>query len=185
MILKILVVVLIVSVVINLAAVLTFGFYWWNEGGPKRGIPPRGMEEGPDWRASRLGHRLNLTEEQIKTMDAGREEMRSKTSALRGKLSEKRKELTALLRESELDRARADALFEEIATLQTELEVLAFEKLRDISKILTPEQREQFLELYERRLRMRPGSREGRPERRMEDRRGRGREGGKMRRDDR
>lgn len=185
MILKILVVVLIVSVVINLAAVLTFGFYWWNEGSPKRDVSQRGMAEGPDWRASRLGHRLNLTDEQIKAMDAGREEMRSKTSSLQRKLSEKRKELTALLREPELDRARADALFKEIATLQTELEVLAFEKLREVSKILTPEQREQFLELYERRLRMRPGSREGRLPRGMGERRGRGRERGKMRRDDR
>lgn len=182
---KILLIVLIASVMINLAAVVTFGFYWWDERGPKRGLPPRQMGERREGRASRLRERLNLSEEQIRAIDARSEEMRSKTSALRERLSEKRKDLTALLGEPELDRAKADAIFKEIATLQTELEVLAFENLREIKKILKPEQQERFLELYERRLRMYQGLRERRPERRMGDRRKHRKEGGESRRDSR
>jgi len=180
---KTLVIILIASVVINLAAVLTFGLYWWDERGPKRGFPPRQMGEKRDWRASRLQERLNLSEEQIRAIDARSEEMRSKTSPLRERLSEKRRDLTALLGEPELDRAKADAILKEISTMQTELEVLAFNNLREIKKILKPEQQERFLELYERKLRMYQGLRERRPERRMGDSRKQRREGGESRRD--
>lgn len=182
---KILVIVLVASVVINLAAVLTFGFYWWGERGPRRGFPPRPKGERPGRGASLLQERLNLTEEQIRSIDANSEEMRSKTSALRERLSEKRKDLTALLGQPELDRGKADAILEEISTMQTELEVLAFENLREIGKILTPGQMGQFLELYERRLRTRPVSREGLLPPGTKERPGRRREGGKIELDDR
>jgi Spy/CpxP family protein refolding chaperone len=173
---KLLVIALIISAAINLAAVITFGYYWWEARSFRRGIPSMRAAEGPDWRGSPLRHRLNLTQEQIEAINAKHEEMRSKMLPLMDELFMKRKELMALLREAELDRARVDALLEEIASLQAKVDLQVFENLYQIRDTLTPEQQRQFFMLYERQLfpmgmGMRPPFREEHPERMMNDER--------------
>ena len=168
-----LIIILVISVAINLAAILTFGYHWWETWSYRREITSRGIDRRRDLRGSLLRHRLNLTEEQIDAINAVHEEMRSKMLSLRGKLFTKREELIALLGETEPNKARADSLIKEIASLQAEVEARVFENLYQMRDILTPEQQKQFLQLYERRLHpegMRPPPPEELPGQRMQDR---------------
>ncbi len=169
-----LIIVLVISVAINLAAILTFGYHWREGRSYKRDITLRRIDKGRDLRGSLLRQKLNLTEEQMDAINAMHEEMRPKILSLRKKMFTKREELMALLREAEPNKARADSLVKEIASLQAEVEARVFENLCQMRDILTPEQQKQFLQLYERRLHpegMRPLPPEKRPERRMQDRR--------------
>ena len=171
---RFLIIAFIISVAINLAAVLTFGYYWWEERSFRRGIASRWVSKGPDWRGSPLRNRLNLTQEQIEAINARHEEMRSRMLPLMDKLFMKRKELMALLRETELDKARVNTLVREIASLQTNVDSKVFENLCQIRDILTPEQQKQFFMLFEERQLFPMGMRrppwEEHPEQRMKDR---------------
>lgn len=169
-----LIIILVISVAINLAAILTFGYHWWEARSYKREITSRWIDRGRDLRGSLLRHRLNLTEEQTDAINAMHEEMRPKMVSLREKLFIKREKLIALLRETGPNKARADTLLGDIASLQTELEAQVFEHLCRMKDMLTPEQQKQFLQLYERKSHpggMRLSPLEERPERRIQDRR--------------
>ncbi len=148
---RFLVVLLIISVVINLAAVFTFGYYWWEERGSRRSFASRWPGRGPGWRGSHLIDKLSLTEEQIEVIDRRHEEMRSEMALLMTELFKKRKELMMLLREAEPDKARAGTLLRKIASLQTKVDSHVFESLCEMKDILTPLQKEQFLILLEER----------------------------------
>jgi len=138
---KFLVIVLIVSVTINLVAVFTLGYYWWEISSHKRGFMPRLIERTHDWRKSPLRHELNLTEEQIEALNKNQEEMRSQMLPFRQELFAKRKELVKLLEETAPNRQKADSLFKEIVSLQMKLESHVFDNLWRITSILAPEQR--------------------------------------------
>jgi Spy/CpxP family protein refolding chaperone len=138
---KFLIIVLAISVTINLVAVFTLGYYWWEVRSHKKGVMPLWMGRGHDWHESPLKQKLDLTEEQIEALNKNQEEMRSKMLPYREKLFEKRKELMELLREPEPNKTRADSLFKEIVTLQTELEARVFDNLWSVRSILSPEQR--------------------------------------------
>lgn len=148
-----LVIILVISVSINLAAILTFGYHWWEVRNFRREMPPRWIDRGPNLRRGLLKHRLDLTEEQIDAINARREEMRPKMRSLRKKMLTKREELSRLMRETEPNREKADSLIREIASLRAEVETRVFESLCQMRNILTPEQQKQFIRLYERRLR--------------------------------
>lgn len=176
-----LIIVLVISVAINLAAVLTFGYHWWEARSYRREIAPRWIDRGPDLRRSLLRQKLDLTGEQMDSLNVMHKEMRSKMLSLRKKMFTKREKLMALLRETEPNKSRADTLLGDIASLQTELEAQVFEHLCQMKDILTPEQQKQFIRLYERRSHprgMHLPSLEERPEQGMQDRRRPGREEG-------
>jgi Spy/CpxP family protein refolding chaperone len=137
---KLLIVVLAVSVTINLVAVFTLGYYWWEIRSHKRDFGPPWMERGHDWRESPLKDKLDLTKEQIEAMNKVQQDLRTKTSPYREKLTLKRKEVMDLLKETEPNKAKADSLFKEIVGLQIELETHVFENLWQMRSILTPEQ---------------------------------------------
>ena len=104
------------------------------------------------WRHSPLKRDLKLTDEQLDEMDRMREEMREKIRPLREKLGDRRRELISLLRADEPDRSKLDPLAGEIADLQSELGLSIFEHLFEMREILSEEQREKILELFEREL---------------------------------
>lgn len=141
---KFLVIILAISVTINLIAIFTLGYYWWEIHSHKRGMMPRWMGRGHDWHESPLRHELNLTVEQIETITSFQEEMRLKILPCREELFTKRRGLMKLLKNGELNKEKADSLFQEIATLQIELESHVFDGLWYIRSILTPEQREKL-----------------------------------------
>ncbi len=148
---RFLIIALTISIAINLAALFTIGFYWWERRSFKRGITPRRVSERYDWRRSPLSRRLNLTEEQIEVINKQHEEMRSKMLPLTDELFKKRRELTTLLWEAPPDRERTDTLQREIASLQFKVDSQVFENLCQIKDILTPEQQKQFFKLFEKR----------------------------------
>jgi len=152
---KLLIIILLISVAINLAAVFTIGFYWREVRSHKRDIQPRWMERIQNWHESPLRRELNLTDEQLKTLSTNQQEMRQKMLPYRQELFAKRKELMELLKETEPNKAQADSLFKEIVALQMELEAHVFENLWRVRSMLTPEQRERlealFHELFETR----------------------------------
>jgi len=152
---KLLIIALIISVAINLAAVFTIGFYWREVRSHKRDIRPRWTERVHDWHESPLRRELNLTEEQLEVLNRYQQEMRQKMLPYRQELFTKRKELMELLKETEPNKERADSLFREIVSLQMELEAHIFDNLWYLRSMLTPEQRERletlFHELFEKR----------------------------------
>lgn len=170
---RVLLIVVIISVTINLAAVLTFSYYRLQERSFRREMTSRRIAEGDRRKRRFLQHELNLTEEQIEAVDSKHQEMTSNMARLRHELLVKRRELMSLLRETELDKARAGILLREIASLQTEVDSQVFENLSQMKDILTPEQQRQFFMLLEERqghpTGLGPPPWEGHFERRMKD----------------
>ncbi len=141
---RILIIILLISVAINLAAVFTIGFYWWEARSHKRDMRPPWGVNTHDWQASPLSDKLDLTEEQIQALNKNQQEMRQKMLPYRQELFAKRKELMELLKETEPNREKADSLFREVVALQMELEGHIFDNLWYVRSILTPTQREKL-----------------------------------------
>ena len=140
---KVLVIILVISVAINLATMFSFGYFWWTSHTQENNFPapPRMM---PDWQHARMSKELGLSDQQIEQIKEANEAMRSAMQPLREELFEKRQELMSLLREDEMDRARADQLIEQIAELQAEHDAQIFDRLLVLKEILTPEQRQRL-----------------------------------------
>ncbi len=139
---KILIIALVVSVALNVGALATFAY---------RSVT---RPEAPQAPCS-LAQELDLTDEQRDKMRARREKKFEEMEPLRRELHAKRGDVLALLKEAEVDVARRDRLFAEIADLQMRLELLTFENMRETGDMLRPEQRERFVELVEERFRHR------------------------------
>ena len=137
---KILIIALVVSVALNVGALVTFAY--------RRATMPKPPEP-----PGRLAEELGLTDEQREMMRGQREKSCREMEPLRREMDRKRSEVLALLEKPEVDVARRDQLFAEIAELQMRMELLAFENMRETGDILRPEQRERFLELVEERFR--------------------------------
>ncbi len=139
---KILIIALVVSVALNVGALATFAYRRATRPEPLR--PPRP-----------LARTLDLTAEQREAMRAQREKAFEEMEPLRKKLHAKRGEVLELLREPEVDAARRDKLFAEIADLQMQMELLTFNSMRETRELLRPEQRERFTGFVEERFRHR------------------------------
>jgi Spy/CpxP family protein refolding chaperone len=139
---KVLVIALVASVALNVGALVTFAY--------RRATCPK-PPEPPD----RMAEELGLTDEQ---RDAMREQHRKaieEMEPLRRELHRKRGEVLELLKESEVDVAKRDRLFAEIADLQMRMELAAFENMYETKNMLPPEQRERFVAHVEERFRER------------------------------
>jgi Spy/CpxP family protein refolding chaperone len=174
-----LVLLLVFSLAVNLTAIVTFSYYWWDEAHSDKGLGRRGTARSADVRPELLRRRLDLSKEQLEQIDGERDRMMTDMMSLREQSSEMRRDLMALLEAEKLDREKADSLLGEIASLQVRIEKQVFEHLVEMKDVLTPEQQRLLLQMLERRLY--PGEPErhpleGRPEGTM---RGHAREGGK------
>lgn len=139
---KILIIALVASVALNVGALATFAYR--SATMPKPPEPP-----------GRLAEELGLTDEQRETMRARREKTFEEMKPLRRQLHAKRGEVLELLKEPEVDAARRDKLFAEIADLQMRLELRAFENMYETKRLLRPEQQERFVGHIEERFRHR------------------------------
>lgn len=131
-----LVIAVVLSLALNVGTVGTFIFLAVSKA--KAYGPPDG-----------LGEKLGLTPEQKEKFKENREDMKERAEPIRRELDEKRSEVIDLLKEPEPDTARRDELFEEIAGLQVQLEILVFEHMHETVQELTPGQREVFFEQLE------------------------------------
>jgi Spy/CpxP family protein refolding chaperone len=140
---KILIIILIISVAINLAAVFTLGYYWISD---TRRTP---FVRRPYDRRAEVHHRfiareVGLDKAQIEQLNEMREKMAEVMGPIQREIVSRRRELMDLLRQSDPDTARAAMLLKEISTLQTEHERKAFEAFTKVKEMLTPEQQEKL-----------------------------------------
>jgi Spy/CpxP family protein refolding chaperone len=143
---KVIILLLVVSLGINIGLIL-----WLTLPRPSpRRIEAYDIRHG--WRKGKLRYRLNLLESQVKAIEAIQETTFGKIWAIRETLTVKRQELINILRESQPDNFKLQQLVKEIADLQTEIELGLAENILALKKVLTPEQQEQFFELFQKRL---------------------------------
>lgn len=100
---------------------------------------------------------LRLSLEQREILGRARRELAEEMIPLRLQMEEKRAEALELLAEPELDSARRDVLFNQIASLQARMEKLVFDKLFETKTVLRPEQQELLLHMMEREFHPGPG----------------------------
>ncbi|HUV87826.1 MAG TPA: Spy/CpxP family protein refolding chaperone [bacterium] len=136
---KILIIALVVSVALNVGALVTFAYRCATT--PKPPEPP-----------GRLAQELGLTDEQREMMREQREKSCREMEPLRREMDRKRGEVLALLKKPEVDVARRDQLFAEIADLQMRMELLTFENMCETKSMLRPEQQERFIAHVEERF---------------------------------
>lgn len=145
---KVLVIVLVISVVINLATVFTLGYFWWTKHNvARKDVFIHRPDMMHELHQTRMVRELGLSDSQIEEMRRADEEMRAAMQPLREELFKKRQALMSLLRDDDVDKAKADMLIEQIADLQAKHDAQIFDRLLVMKKILTPEQQRRLGEL--------------------------------------
>jgi len=104
------------------------------------------------WRQGGLRHRLDLNENQLKAIEAMHETTFVKMDVIRETLELKREELINIIKESQPDKAKIQTLIKEIANMQAQIELGFTENILMMKKVLTPEQQQQFFDVFKRRL---------------------------------
>jgi Spy/CpxP family protein refolding chaperone len=142
---KVLVIVLVISVAINLATIFTLGYFWWTKHNVARqDVFVRRPDMMHELHQTRMAKELGLSDQQIEEIRKANEEMRIAMQPLREELFKKRQELMSMVRDEDIDRAKADMLIEQIAELQAEHDTQIFDRLLVMKSILTPEQRQRL-----------------------------------------
>jgi len=141
---KLLILGVIILVIANISALVTI-FHNCRLRSPERPYgPPRSFDF--------LRHELALSDSQIVKLRARRAAFEKQIGEFRLNLRKKREALVEELRSDEPDSGKIDQLVEEIGELQTELEKKAIRDILQGKTILTPEQREKLLRMFEHRL---------------------------------
>ena len=136
---KVLVIILIVSVAINLATVVTLGFRWLSDTRPTP-FMHRPYERRAEVCHHILAREIGLEKAQVEQLNKMREEMSGIMQPIQREIMLRRHELISLLKQADPDTARAAELLKEISLLQTEHERRAFDVFMRVKEILTPEQ---------------------------------------------
>lgn len=112
------------------------------------------QEELPPLPFREMWRRLDLDQEQRRTLRQLAPEHRGRVRALRGELAEKRRELFTLLRSADAPAWPAvQTKIREVSELQGKLEEEVIHHLLTVQKQLKPEQRAIFADMLEQRLR--------------------------------
>jgi len=141
---KLLILGVVILVIVNISALLTIFYNCRFKSIERPSGPPRSFDF--------LRHELALNDSQIVQLEAQRAAFDKQIDKFRLKLREKREALVEELRSDEPDSGRIDQLVEEIGELQTDLEKKAIRGILQGKAILTPEQREKLLRMFEHRL---------------------------------
>ena len=148
---KWIIILLIFSLAVNIAAVVTIGIQWsrhFTRHHPLLSEPPFSERHRETFR-----RRLELTEDQFRKVrevqDRLAEEMETQHSLLR----EKRQALVDQLRAPDPDREMIDSLLVEISVLQADIERKVVDNLLEMKGVLTPAQREKLLSLIDHKFR--------------------------------
>ncbi len=141
---RILIVVLLISVAINLASVITLVFHWVSDAPVKQSFVRRPFDRRAAVHHRFFARKIGLDDNQIEQFDRIRQEMTDVTQPVRREIMIRRHELMNLLSQSDPDTAKAAQLIDEISKLQTEHERRAFHGFLKIRSILTPGQQEKM-----------------------------------------
>ncbi|UCC13052.1 MAG: Spy/CpxP family protein refolding chaperone [candidate division WOR-3 bacterium] len=150
---KVITIILVISLAANLMMITAIGVFFLtsHREPPFKGPITPWAVEGHDWHKSHLKHRLNLTDAQIEAFNKQQEVIREMSQPIAEELKKKRRELIELLKDPDADSAQADFIFQEIVSLQTQLETMVFHNMAKMHTILTPEQRAELMNLVEKR----------------------------------
>jgi Spy/CpxP family protein refolding chaperone len=143
---KIIIILLIISFGINIGLIVRLA---WQRPMLRR-FEERDIRQG--WRRDGLRHRLDLKENQLKAIEAMHESTFVKMNVIRDTLELKRAALINILKELQPDNAKIQTLVKEIANLQAQIELGFTENLLAMKKVLTPQQQQQFFELFKGKL---------------------------------
>ncbi|MBN2620495.1 periplasmic heavy metal sensor [candidate division WOR-3 bacterium] len=141
---KTVLIILIASVAINLATVVTFMYYLSNEHRTEHPIDPQHPDRFPQWHGGRLRKELDLDPQQIEVLKKVNEEIDISVRPIREELRMKRQELMSMVYDQKPDQERIDTLIKEIAGLQATHDARIFSGLMKVRDILTIEQRRQL-----------------------------------------
>ncbi len=149
--------IVVISLTFNVAVVcaLVFGMVYH---APLNGERPYRDYGAPGrTRGMHLGRRMGLPPEKMNQMGHIFDELRDQSAELQEKLGTARGELFDLIHAEEPDEVAVMKKIEEISAIQGELEKLLVRRLLRVNDILSPEERERFLQLLRRK--MHPGFR--------------------------
>jgi Spy/CpxP family protein refolding chaperone len=146
---KWLILILIFSVAVNVAALFTIGVQWsrhfWRQ-------HPLAKPPFSEQHRELLRRKLNLTEDQYQQVKEAHDAFNAEMETMHSSLRAKREALFRQLRAPDPDLAEIDTLLVEMATLQADIERKVVDNLLSMKNVLTPEQRERFLSLIDRRF---------------------------------
>lgn len=147
---KWLIIVLVFSVAVNVAALVTIGIQWSRHSGKYHPLsgPPFSEKH-----SEMLHRRLDLSEDQIQKVKETQDRFAEEMETMQNGLRTKREALFRQLRAPEPDRTEIDTLLVEIAALQANVERNVVNHLLEMKDVLTPEQRKKLLSLIDRRFR--------------------------------
>ena len=137
-------IILILSLGLNLGIFLRVGYHLLNKAASGNRLCGEYK-----WHTSPLSRKLNLNEEQTKTIQSYQKEMEIDSLAIRNGLSQKRQALMALIKSGTLDEKIVDTRVNDISSLQGQLEKKVIQHLIKIHKVLTPEQLAKFNNCFE------------------------------------
>ncbi|OGP14306.1 MAG: hypothetical protein A2052_09480 [Deltaproteobacteria bacterium GWA2_54_12] len=136
--------ILLVSVVFNFTIIAAAGYFYFQ--GSRCRIADR-----PD-RSAAIAEKLGLSPEQQASMKEADAAFRTEAGVKRAGLSKKREHLLSLIKAETADKAAIGAALADINALQGEIEAAVVEHMLAEKSMLTPEQREKYLKLLEKRF---------------------------------
>lgn len=137
--------VLLVSLLFNLSIISAAGYFYYRDH-----LCAAADRAGK--REQAFAKRLSLTPEQRERIREEDRRFQSASAKARADILEKRKRLTAVLKEDAPDAAAIDALLSEIAALQGQVEAEAIGHILNEKAVLNAEQKAEFGRLLDERL---------------------------------
>jgi len=142
---KLIISLLVFSLTVNVAALITMGYFWGRDYRSEETVFRRG--EPP-----RLGRELSLDNGQWGKMRGLRRSLLREIDPIRDELMTKREELVNLLSIEETDRSGIDKKLSEINGLQSQIQYTVIDHLLREKEFLTPSQQKQYFDLISKRL---------------------------------
>lgn len=143
--------ILLVSVVFNFTIIAAAGFFFFRDSLCRVADRPA-LSDRADMRGAALAEKLGLTTEQQSSMKEADAVFRKEAGVKRAELMKKRERLLSLIKAEETDKAAVDSALAEITALQGEIEAAVVEHMLAEKSTLTPQQREKYLKLLEKRF---------------------------------
>ena len=143
---KLIIFLLIFSLTINVAALVTMGYFWGRGEGGGEAVFRRSGEY------PRLGSRLALDKVQQRKMRGMRGSLFKGIKPVRDELEAKREDLVNLLTTKEPDRIMIDQKIGEINSLQSQIQHAVIDSLLREKDFLNPMQQKEYFDVISRRL---------------------------------
>lgn len=143
---KLIIFLLIFSLTINVAALVTMGYFWGRGEGGGEAVFERSGE------SPRLGSRLSLDKVQQRKMRGMRGSLFEGIKPVRDELEAKREDLVNLLTIEDPDRIVIDQKIGEINVLQSQIQHAVIDSLLREKEFLNPMQQKEYFDVISRRL---------------------------------